>query len=122
MLISKLGKVDPKVKDILLMVGVGTFIAASLVFPGLPMVLKLGIKPYKKVSKYQFNDWGKFNKFRLKQALKRLYQQKVIEIDEKDGLVFIKLTDKGEIRLLKYKLDEIKIDSSEWDRKWRLII
>lgn len=121
MKVSKTNRIDPKVKDILLLVGVGTFIAASLVFPGLPLVLKLG-KQYKKDSLSPFRDWEKFNKFRLKQALKRLHQQKVIDIEEKDGQIFIKLTNKGEVRLLKYKLDEIKVGSKNWDGKWRLII
>lgn len=118
MRVTKVDRVDPKIKDILLLIGVGTFIAASLVFPGLPLVLKLGKKPYKNQPK----DWDRFNKFRLKQALKRLHQQKVIEVGEKDGQTFIKLTDKGEVRLLKYKLDEVKVDSAIWDGKWRLII
>lgn len=107
-------KIDPKVKDILQLLGIGTFLAASLILPGLPVVLK-PINDFKK--KKAEKEWKKFNLWRLRQVLKRLKQQKIVEVSEDE----VKITEKGKQRLLKYKLEEMQL-KRKVDGKWRLII
>jgi len=51
-------KIDPKVKEVLMLLGAGTFLAASIVMPNLPMVLKPFLDEKKKREE---NEWKKFN-------------------------------------------------------------
>ncbi|MEX2028171.1 MAG: hypothetical protein WD988_01575 [Candidatus Curtissbacteria bacterium] len=116
-------KVDPKVKEILVMLGAGTFLAASLIMPGLPVVTKI-ILDLKEESQRNKDKrvWAKYNTWRLKQVIKRLHQQKLVEIGQEEGILVIKITEAGKNKLLKYNLENIKLDNSSWDGKWRLII
>lgn len=107
-------KTDPRVKDILLLLGIGTFIAASILMPGLPIVLKPFIDEKRKWGERELE---KFNTWRLRQVLKRLYEQKVVEIFEGG----IKVTEKGKKRILNYTLEEMQL-RKKTDGRWRLII
>lgn len=114
----------PTVKDVLLVLGVGTFLAASVVMPGLPLAAKPVMDYYKKKKREEaFRQWERFNQRRLKHLLKRLYQQKVVEIGEVDGQEVVTLTEKGKKKVLIYKLEEMMIDKPpKWDGRWRVII
>lgn len=105
---------NPKVKDILTLLGVGGFIAASLLMPGLPKILT---PSYKK----QQERWGHFNKRILRANLKRMQKSGVIEESEQEGEIFLKLTEKGKLKLLKYRLEDLVLNQNNWDRKWRLV-
>lgn len=114
----------PSPKEVLKLLGAGVLITACFVAPGLPLAIGAFAKgerekEWKKLRK----EWKKYNLSRLKQTLKRLYEQKTIEVVEtKDGPI-VKLTNKGKLRLLRYKLEEMQIKKPLiWDRKWRLII
>ncbi|MDO8570492.1 MAG: hypothetical protein Q7R97_02805 [Candidatus Daviesbacteria bacterium] len=115
---------NPTVKNVLLLLGVGTFVAASLIIPTLPMASKPIIDLYKKKQREkEQKKLDRFNQWRLHQTLKRLYAQKVVEIIEENGEYSIKLSSKGQTKFLRYKLEEIMIDHPpKWDGKWRLII
>lgn len=112
-------KLDPKVKNVLLLVGAGSFLAASVLMPGLPLLAK----PFwDKKREEEANAWKKFNKWRLRQVLKRLYDQKLVEIYETGEGYTVKVTEKGRRRLLKYNLDDLILTDKKWDKKWRIII
>ena len=112
-------KIDPKVKEILILLGAGTFLAASIVMPNLPML----VKPFlDEKRKREENEWKKFNTWRLKQILKRMHQQKLVEIVERDNEQLVKISQNGRKRLLKFNLDEMKLKDQSWDGKWRIII
>ena len=111
--------INPKVKDVLLLIGAGSFVAASFVMPGLPLLAKPFLD---KKRNEEMNAWKKFNTGRLKQVLKRLHEQKVVDVSEtKDGFV-VTITDKGKRKMLKYDLDEFSLTKKKWDKKWRIII
>lgn len=114
----------PKVKLVLSLLGVGTFLAATILMPTLPMALKPILDEYKRRQREKdLKAWERFNMPRLKQTLKRLYQQKVIDIEEQDGESRIKLTDRGRVRFLQFKMEEMMVEKPpRWDGKWRLII
>ncbi|RJQ26865.1 hypothetical protein C4577_02535 [Candidatus Parcubacteria bacterium] len=114
---NKRERIDPKVKDVLKLLAVGTVMATVLLFPGIAGVSYFLKKEEQEKWKNDKKEWEKYNLGRLRQLLKRLQQQKVIEI--KNGIVNI--TEKGSKRLLKYDLDEIKLKEKR-DGKWRLII
>lgn len=112
-------KIDPKVKEVLILLGAGTFLAASLVMPNLPMVLKPFLDEKRKK---EANEWKKFNTWRLKQVLKRMHQQKLVDIVEQDEGHLVKISDNGKKKLLKFNLDEMELKNKKWDGKWRIII
>ncbi len=112
-------RIDPRVRDVLALLGVGAFIAGSIIMPGLPVIARPFIARRKEEEK---NEWKKFNKWRLKQVLKRLHEAKLVEISEtKDGQI-VKISDKGKRKLLKYKIDDLTLVKKRWDKKWRIII
>lgn len=112
-------RIDPKVKEILTLLGAGTFIAASLIMPGLPMAIKPFLDERRKREE---NEWRKFNTWRLKQVLNRLHQQKLVEVVEREDMQIVKISDKGKKKLLKFNLEEIQLNHKKWDGKWRIII
>lgn len=63
------------------------------------------------------------SKWYINSSIKRLKNQGLIKFEDKNGKTFIRLTEKGEERLLKYQLQEICIQKpKKWDGKWRIII
>lgn len=117
-------KISPKVKEVLVLLGGGIFIAAALVFPAVPLVVKDLIALSKEEKrKKQSKEWERFNLWRLRAVLKRLHKQKMVEVAEKDGEVVVVLTEKGRVKYLKNKLEEMIIEKPKnWDGKWRLVI
>lgn len=118
-----LPKIDPRVKDILLLLAGGTFITASLVFPGLPIITKETLKAYEFTQwQKRQKEWKKFNTWRLRQVIKRMEKQKLVEIAQIDKTPVVKITEKGRQRILKFKLEEIQLDQANWNGKWQIII
>ena len=116
-------KIDPKTKEVLILLGTGAFLAASIIFPGLPMAAKPFINAAKEADRNKRQkEWEKFNLWRLRQVIKRMQNSKLVEVKEEKGVPIIKITHKGKQKLLRYKVDEMVLDESSWDGKWRLII
>ena len=105
---------NPRARDILILLGATGFLAGSILLPGLPLVLKPFIKK-------QYQKWGHFDKRRLRMELKRLQKTGVIQETSEDGEVTFILTDKGKAKLLRYKLEKMKLRDKVWDGKWRII-
>ena len=99
----------------------GTFLTASVVFPGLPLIAK-GVLKITEEQTENTNDWGKYNLWRLRQVIKRMQNSKYIELIEEDNIQVVKITEKGKMKLLKYNIDKMKLDESSWDGKWRLVV
>ena len=116
-------KIDPRVKDILLLLSAGTFLAASIIFPGLPLAAKPILEAIKESQKQKRQkEWNKFNLWRLRQVIKRLEKQKLVEIVNVNGQPVVKITDRGKQKILKYDLEKMALDQTRWDEKWRIII
>lgn len=114
----------PNTKEILYLLGLGTLLTASILMPGLAIAGNAIIRAKRK---HDFLDsqkeWKKFNLNLLKRNLKRLQNQKVVEIvNEQNGGEVIKLTQKGKSKFLKLRLEELSLRGSRWDGKWRLVI
>lgn len=130
-MIAKKIRTEPTTREILKILAFGVIgisvIGVALVAPG---VLKLAFPLFRSYKGYREQklmeegiDPKVLNIRRLKQSLKRLEKQKMVEINQDCGNTIIKLTEKGKTRVLKYKIQEIKIDKAKvWDGKWRLII
>lgn len=106
-------------KDVLKLVGAGAFITASLLMPGLPMVLKPFLDDQRKNER---EVWKRFNIPYLKRTLQRLEEQKLVETDEESGMQIIKITSQGRKKVLKMALDDLEVKKPRiWDGKWRLV-
>lgn len=55
-------------------------------------------------------------------AVGKLQKRGWVELKERNGKSFVRLTEKGEWELLKYKLKEKTLHKKNWDGKWRLVI
>lgn len=116
--------ISPKVKDILELLGKGILLSSLFLFPGAGIGIKAIYDTYEQAKrKKELQEWEKFNLPRLRYILNRLRRQKLIEVEEQNGYSIIKLTYKGRLRTLKYKLEEMALKiPKHWDGKWRLII
>ena len=100
-------------KKILLGLAGGAFLTLAMVAPR----ALIAAKPF-------IDEWKKYDQRRLRAALKRMEKQKIIEFREtKKGETIIKITKKGEERVLKYKFSNLVIPKpKKWDRIWRIVI
>lgn len=112
-------KIDPKVKNVLILLGAGTFLAAAIIMPGLPLALKPFLDEKRRREQ---EEWKKFNLWRLKQVLKRMHKQKLIEIIEENSIQVVKISENGQKKLLKFNIDDMELKEKSWDGRWRIII
>lgn len=105
--------------DILKLVGAGAFLAASIIAPGLPLVLKPFLDEKRKE---EYEVWKRFNIPYLKRTLKRLEKEKFVELAEKEGFQVVQITEAGRRRVLKFAIDELAVKKPpSWDGKWCLV-
>lgn len=107
-------KISPRVRDILLILGVMGFVSLAVLMPGLPKILTPLIKK-------QYRKWGHFNSRRLRSELKRIEKIGLIEVVEENGELIYKLTEKGRNKSFKYKLEAMDLNKNKWDGKWRIV-
>lgn len=101
----------PYVKEILYLLSGGAVLAGFFVAPGLAGLAA----EYKKLKIYE--------RRRLKETIKRLKKQKLVDLVEENGEEVVRITKEGKVRALRYKLDEMKIKKpKKWDGKWRIIV
>jgi len=104
-------------KTVLKLVGAGIFLAASFAMPNLPLALKPFLN---KEDDYEI--WKRFNISYLKRTLRRLENQNLVEIGEEGGEQVVKITNAGKRKILKFAIDEIKIEKPKmWDGIWRMV-
>lgn len=110
--LAKKDILTPRVREMLPVLAGGAVIALSFMFPALPVALAPLVI-----------DRNKFQKGALDQTIKRLSKQKLVEIVYEKEMTCVKITDRGRMRALRYKLDDIYVKKSKvWDRKWRMVI
>lgn len=123
---SRKDKIIPVVKVVVGILGLGLFLGASVIIPATPVVVTPILKFLTKKSK----EWDeikntKFDKVRLWVLLRRLEKQKDVKfLTLKDGSVEVSLTEKGRVKYIKLKLENLGevFSTKNWDGKWRLII
>lgn len=108
-----------KVGDVLKLVGVGLFLAGSIAIPNLPLALKPFLD---KQRKEEYEVWKRFNIPHLKRTLKRLEEQKFVEIIEEKGIQVVRITGTGQRKILRFAIDELAIEKPKvWNDKWTLV-
>jgi len=93
------------------------FVAGVLTITAMaPNVFQVFGRRYKKVGKYEKRQFQK-NMFYLK---KKGFVEVIKESDDK---TIVRITRKGQQKLIEYSIDEMEIKKPEkWDRKWRMVI
>lgn len=113
----------PSSKEILYLLGMGTLLVGSIIMPGLGIAAG---SLYRAKRKYDWDqeqkEWKKFNIKLLRRNLKRLQEQKIVEIVDEDGQEVVKLTQKGRTKYLRFKLEALSLKGKSWDGKWRLVL
>lgn len=99
-------------KVILLTIAATGLIAIAITAPGLGYVLK-------EINKRQYK---KYKPHRINQSLKRLQKQQLITISEQNEKITLKLTEKGQQKVLMFSIENMKLKTGRWDNIWRIII
>lgn len=102
-------------REILFMAASGTLIISSLFAPNVAQLLK----PLMRWRK----NWDKIDKRRIYDAIRRLNHKRLIELEERSGNVYLKVTTNGKNLLKRFDYDDLELlRDKNWDKKWRLII
>lgn len=110
--IEKEEKTKARIKEILKVLAGGAVIGVSFLIPTAPMALA----PF-------LIEKNKFDQSTYNRAISRLEKQKLVKIVYEDEQTLIKITEKGRVRALRYKLSEIQVKKPKvWDKKWRIVI
>lgn len=100
--------------DILLaVVGVAGILAIGAIAPNAVQLLKYFPR---------INGKRRFYPAYVDAAVKRLLDQAFIKLVKENGKTFVRLTEAGENRLLKFRVREKVLKQKKWDGKWRVLI
>lgn len=116
---EKRAKQYASVKTILYLLGMGITIASIFVAPKSTYMLAKHMRK----DEEEWGAWKKFNQTYLRQTLRRLAKQKLVEIKEVAGKQQIIITSQGKKRIVLYAREELEIKKPKsWDKKWRIVI
>lgn len=76
-----------------------------------------------RIRKEVSREWKRINREHLKQEIRNLYRSKLVSIKQNvDGTSTLRLTDKGKVKALTYRFDDMEIKKEKWDGQWRMVI
>lgn len=103
-------------KFLLTFIAIGGVSIVGATFPGLVKAIGFFSNSSKKKNRYP--------EVKIKNSLKYLKKKQFVEIiKEKNGKIWVRLTNKGRNRLTGYSLDVLEIKKPEkWDGKWRVLM
>ena len=93
-----------------------------ILLSGLALSFAYTPRQYWRAVKIAGKEWKNINKKEVQDEIRKLYQSKLVKKENLDGSITMVLTDKGKLKALTYKFDEMKIEKKDWDGKWRLLI
>lgn len=108
-----------KANRLLILLGMGLVLGITIVTPFAGVVLMKGFK----LLFLDEKEWGKYNKYRLKQTVKRMVDRKLLELKTVNGVTTIMVSESGKKQLMKYRFQEMLLQRPEkWDGKWRIVM
>lgn len=108
---------NDKINKLLLLLGSGLALATAIAIPNSGRVLR---KFLPKNSDWE--EWKEFNGNYLKRTIKRLDKTKIVRINEKDGIGYVELTEKGNRKIMRMGLETLTISKpTKWDGQWRMV-
>ncbi|MBI4065293.1 hypothetical protein HY409_02905 [Candidatus Gottesmanbacteria bacterium] len=106
------------VKEVLSILGKGVMLSAVILAPKSASFFLSLVK-----TSPDYDQWKHYNISYLRRTLRRLEQQKTVEITKEGNTDIVRLTQKGRQKILKYSIDTLTIDTPKrWDGKWRLVL
>lgn len=102
-------------KEILFIAAAGPILLSSLFAPNAVQILKSLIKWRK--------NWDKIDRRLIYNAIRRLNQKRFIELVDKNGQLYVKITENGNKLTRNFNYDDLELSKLKtWDKKWRLVI
>lgn len=93
-----------------------------LLMGGLALACCYSYRKQWEIFKTVSREWGKIKQKELKLGVNSLCRSKFISrTNNDDGSFSFNITEKGKLRALNYKLDNIKNKKGKWDSKWRMV-
>jgi len=86
--------------------------------PIIPLAIKEIIKTLKEVKNLNVEEE------KIKKSLESLEKNEIIDLEEKDGKIFVRLKDKNNLTIIKYStkaLLDFKKKKKKWNKKWFLV-
>ncbi|OGG05046.1 hypothetical protein A2Z33_07230 [Candidatus Gottesmanbacteria bacterium RBG_16_52_11] len=100
--------------------GMGITIAAAFLAPRSATGIGKSILSDQRDS--EIREWEKYNTGYLKQTLRRLEKQKLIERVRQDGREVLKISATGRTKVLYNALESLGLTSKKWDGFWRIVM
>jgi len=101
-------------RDVLFIAASGTLILSSLFAPNVAQLLK-------PLMRWRRN-WDKMDRRRIREAIKRLNQKRLINLIERGDKIYIEITADGKKLMKNYDYDDLKLPNEKnWDKKWHLV-
>lgn len=98
-------------KEILKGLAMGGFIIMCLAMPNLAQVVDL------------FKPRNSRDRYRVKQAVRRLQKNNMVRIVNRNGHEVVEITAQGKKKVLDYDLDSMQLETKrKWDGKWRIVM
>lgn len=86
--------------------------------PIIPMAIKEIAKTLMEIKHLNVEE------IKIRKSLEKLEAKEIIDLDEKDGKIFVKLKDKNNLTIIKYStkaLLDYKKKEKKWNKKWFLV-
>ncbi len=94
-----------------------------LLLTGVALGISYTPRRYWRIIQIAGKEWKNINRKEAQEEIRKLYQSRLInKKNNPDGSITMTLTDKGKLRALTYRFEEMRIDKRNWDGKWRLVI
>lgn len=103
---------------ILEIIGLTVLSGGNPLRPIIPMAIKEIIKTLKEVKHLNIEE------AKIRKSLEKLESNEIIDLDEKDGKIFVRLKDKNNLTVIKYStkaLLDFKKKEKKWNKKWFLV-
>ena len=98
-------------KEILKGLAMGGFIVMCLAMPNLVQVVDL------------FKPRNSRDRYRVRQAVKRLQKNNMVRIVNRNGNEVVEITTHGKKKVLDYDFDNMQLETKrKWDGKWRIVM
>ena len=106
------------IKEVLALIGRGAVVSAALLSSNINVDIGQLLE-----KSPDWDSWKKYNVSYLQRTLRRLAQQKHVEVAEVNGTSIVRLTTLGKRKVLKYSQETLKIDTPyHWDGRWRVVM
>src|SRR3989344_3344088 len=111
------------VYKVLKVLAISTAIGVALTtFLVAPNLIRVAAPLFKHLADSDKRAWQR-EREKIKRAIQKLQERRLIEVIEKDGEIYLKVTAKGRATYRKFDIANVILPKKEeWDEQWRLVI